>query len=111
MNRENKKRKYDRRYFRTHPCTDSFTCKNCGWPVVSAGAGSSHRNHCPNCLYTNPDDAIYCAKCGIKLDMDSREFYEQEERREAAEAVDEAEDVVDTNVPDSQVDTESTEQE
>ena len=43
--------------------------------------------------------------------MDSREFYEQEERREAAEAVDEAEDVVDTNVPDSQVDTESTEQE
>ena len=52
MNRENKKRKYDRRYFRTHPCTDSFTCKNCGWPVVSAGAGSSHRNHCPNCLYS-----------------------------------------------------------
>ena len=52
MNRENKKRKYDRRYFRTHPCTDSFTCKNCGWPVVSVGAGSSHRNHCPNCLYS-----------------------------------------------------------
>ena len=52
MNRENKKRKYDRRYFRTHPCTDSFICKNCGWPVVSAGAGSSHRNHCPNCLYS-----------------------------------------------------------
>lgn len=50
MNRENKKRKYDRKYFRTHPCTDSFTCKVCGWPVVSAGAGSGHRNHCPNCL-------------------------------------------------------------
>ncbi len=50
MNRENKKRKYDKRYYRTHPCTDAFTCKVCGWPVVSAGAGSSHRNHCPNCL-------------------------------------------------------------
>ena len=66
---------------------------------------------CPNCLYTNPDDAIYCAKCGIKLDMDSTEFQEQEERREAAEALAEAEDVVDSNVPASQVDTESTEQE
>ena len=52
MNRENKKRKYDRRYFRTHPCTDAFTCKNCGWPVVSAGAGTSHRHLCPNCLYS-----------------------------------------------------------
>ena len=50
MNRENKKRKYDKRYYRTHPCTDAFICKVCGWPVVSAGAGSSHRNHCPNCL-------------------------------------------------------------
>ena len=52
MNRENKKRKYDKKYFRTHPCTDSFTCRVCGWPVVSAGAGSDHRNHCPNCLYS-----------------------------------------------------------
>ena len=50
MNRENKKRKYDKKYFRTHPCMDPFTCKVCGWPVVPAGAGSSHRNHCPNCL-------------------------------------------------------------
>ena len=38
MNRENKKRKYDKKYYRTHPCTDAFTCKVCGWPVVSAGA-------------------------------------------------------------------------
>lgn len=29
MNRENKKRKYDKKYFRTHPCTDSFICKVC----------------------------------------------------------------------------------
>ena len=52
MNRENKKRKYDKKYYRTHPCTDAFTCKVCGWPVVSAGAGTNHRNHCPNCLYS-----------------------------------------------------------
>ena len=50
MNRENKKRKYDKKYFRTHPCTDSFTCRVCGREVVPEGAGSDHRNHCPNCL-------------------------------------------------------------
>ena len=50
MNRENKKMKYEKGYYKNHPCTDSFTCKNCGRPVVSAGAGSAHRNHCPNCL-------------------------------------------------------------
>lgn len=50
MNRENKKMKYEKGYYKTHPCTDSFTCRNCGRLVVSAGAGSSHQNHCPNCL-------------------------------------------------------------
>ena len=50
MNRENKKRKYEKGYYKMHPCTDSFVCKNCGRLVVSAGAGSDHRNHCPNCL-------------------------------------------------------------
>ena len=50
MNRENKRRKYDKNYYKKNPCTDSFTCKECGWPIVSAGAGSNHRNHCPNCL-------------------------------------------------------------
>lgn len=50
MNRENKRRKYDRNYYKKNPCTDSFTCRNCGWLIVSNGAGSSHRNHCPNCL-------------------------------------------------------------
>ena len=50
MNRENKKRSYEKGYYKTHPCAESFVCKNCGWLVVSAGAGSGHRNHCPNCL-------------------------------------------------------------
>ena len=50
MNRENKRKQYEKGYYKTHPCTDSFTCRVCGRPVVSAGAGSGHRNHCPNCL-------------------------------------------------------------
>lgn len=52
MNRENKKKKYDKNYYRTHPCLESFTCKNCGWLVSPDGAGSGHRNHCPNCLHS-----------------------------------------------------------
>ena len=48
MNRENKRKQFEKGYYKTHPCTDSFTCKKCGRLVVSAGAGSGHRNHCPN---------------------------------------------------------------
>ena len=36
--------------FRQDPCGDVFTCRACGWPVGPAGAGTQHRNHCPNCL-------------------------------------------------------------
>ena len=50
MNRENKRKQYQKGYYKTHPCHDSFTCKVCGRLVVPAGAGSDHRNHCPNCL-------------------------------------------------------------
>ena len=50
MNRENKRKKYEKHYYKNHACTDSFICKVCGWPVVPEGAGSGHRNHCPNCL-------------------------------------------------------------
>ena len=50
MNRENKRRQYEKGYYRNHPCDDSFTCKVCGRLVVAGGAGSEHRNHCPNCL-------------------------------------------------------------
>ena len=50
MNRENRRKQYEKGYYKTHECRDSFTCKVCGRLVVSAGAGSGHRNHCPNCL-------------------------------------------------------------
>ena len=50
VNRENKRKQYEKGYYKTHPCNETFTCKNCGRMVVSEGAGSEHRNHCPNCL-------------------------------------------------------------
>ena len=50
MNRENKRKQYDKGYYKNHPCEESFTCKFCGNLVVPTGAGSDHRNHCPNCL-------------------------------------------------------------
>ena len=52
MNRENKRKQYEKGYYKTHPCNDSFICKNCGFPVVPQGAGSDHRNHGPNCLHS-----------------------------------------------------------
>ena len=36
--------------YRQAPCSESFTCKNCGSFVVPEGAATSHRNHCPSCL-------------------------------------------------------------
>ncbi len=50
MNRENKRQKYQKGYFKTHACTDSFTCRVCGRLVTPGEAGTDHRNHCPNCL-------------------------------------------------------------
>ncbi len=50
MNRENKRKQYEKGYYKIHPCKDMFTCKQCGRPVFPDGAGSGHRNHCPNCL-------------------------------------------------------------
>ena len=42
MNRENKRKLYEKGYYKTHACKDSFTCKVCGRLVVAAGAGSLH---------------------------------------------------------------------
>lgn len=50
MNRENKRKQYEKGYFKTHPCKDTFTCMVCGRLVTPGEAGTDHRNHCPNCL-------------------------------------------------------------
>lgn len=71
MNRENKRRKYDKNYYKTHPCIESFVCKNCGRPVAAAGAGTDHRNHCPNCLcskHVDIEPGDRAADCGSIMD-------------------------------------------
>lgn len=50
MNRENKRKTFEKGYYKTHPCGESFTCKLCGRLVTPGEAGSDHRNHCPYCL-------------------------------------------------------------
>lgn len=68
MNRENKRKQYQKGYYKTHACDDSFTCRVCGRPVVLAGAGSDHRNHCPNCLsslHVDDEPGDRAADCGV----------------------------------------------
>lgn len=67
MNRENKKKSFEKGYYKKHPCTEPFTCKVCGRPVVPYGAGSDHRNHCPNCLsslHLDNEPGDRAADCG-----------------------------------------------
>ena len=68
MNRENKRRKYDKNYYKKNPCTDSFTCKNCGWPIVSNGAGSNHRNHCLCSVHVDNKPGDRDSGCGATMD-------------------------------------------
>lgn len=67
MNRENKKKSFEKGYYKTHPCDETFTCKVCGRLVVPAGAGSNHRNHCPSCLssqHLDNEPGDRAANCG-----------------------------------------------
>ncbi|MBQ2667751.1 MAG: RNHCP domain-containing protein [Clostridia bacterium] len=50
MNRENKRKTFERNYYKNHPCAEPFVCSVCGRDVIPEGAGSDHRNHCPYCL-------------------------------------------------------------
>lgn len=71
MNREHKKMMYQRGYYRSNPCTDHFTCKVCDRLVVPVGAGSDHRNHCPNCLsslHLDLEPGDRAADCGGIMD-------------------------------------------
>ena len=44
------KKEVEKGYYIDHACEETFICKVCGKEVVPEGAGSDHRNHCPNCL-------------------------------------------------------------
>lgn len=50
MNLENKRKTFEKDYYKTHACSDTFVCKVCGRTVIPENARSDHRNHCPNCL-------------------------------------------------------------
>ena len=50
MNRENKRKQFEKGYYKNHKCSETFKCKVCGREVFPKNAGSEHRNHCPNCL-------------------------------------------------------------
>lgn len=50
MNRENKRKSFEKGYYKTHASHEIFTCRVCGRQVIPDGAGTDHRNHCPNCL-------------------------------------------------------------
>ena len=71
MNREHKRKQYETGYYKTHPCREGFTCKVCGRPVTPAGAGSDHRNHCPNCLsslHVDVEPGDRASDCGGIMD-------------------------------------------
>lgn len=71
MNRKNKKISYTDGYYKNHACHDSFTCKVCGRLAVAEGAGSSHRNHCPNCLgslHVDEEPGDRASDCGGIMD-------------------------------------------
>lgn len=71
MNRENKRKTFEKEYYKTHSCTDSFECRVCGRLVVPENAGSSHRNHCPNCLssmHLDIEPGDRAAECGGIMD-------------------------------------------
>ena len=71
MNREHKKQPYTSGYYKTHACRYSFVCKVCGRTVLPENAGSSHRNHCPNCLsslHVDDEPGDRAAECGGIMD-------------------------------------------
>lgn len=71
MNRENKRKQFEKGYYKTHPCKDVFVCKQCGRSVFPQGAGSDHRNHCPNCLtslHVDIEPGDRASDCGGLMD-------------------------------------------
>lgn len=67
MNRENKRKTFESGYYKTHACKDTFTCRACGRLVAPDGAGTQHRNHCPNCLaslHVDVEPGDRAADCG-----------------------------------------------
>ena len=57
--------------YRKNACTDSFNCAVCKHPIAPQGAGSRHRNHCPNCLssvHVDDEPGDRASLCGGIMD-------------------------------------------
>ena len=63
MNCENKRKTFEKGYYKNHACKEVFVCKNCGRTVIPEGAGSAHRNHCPNCPIRVRRESSRSASC------------------------------------------------
>lgn len=75
LREENESRKqtqqYEKGYYKTHACNEAFVCRVCGRTAVPQGAGSEHRNHCPNCLsslHVDIEPGDRAADCGGIMD-------------------------------------------
>ena len=56
MNRENEEKTFERGYYKTHACRDSFTCRVCGRLVrrraLAASTAIIARTAFPACMWT-----------------------------------------------------------
>lgn len=71
MDQGRKQRSFKKGYYRTHACREVFTCEACGRLVAPEGAGSSHRNHCPNCLtslHVDEEPGDRMSDCGGQME-------------------------------------------
>lgn len=61
------KKEVEKGYYKDHPCEETFVCRVCGKEVLPEGAGSDHRNHCPNCLssiHVDEEPGDRASECG-----------------------------------------------
>ncbi len=63
----------DQRTGRHHRLPSSFRCRHCGLDVPTSAPGTSHRNHCPSCLWSRhvddrPGDREAEDDCGSKME-------------------------------------------
>lgn len=71
MNRERKGTRPEKGASQAHKAESPFLCKVCGKRVTPEGAGTSHRNHCPNCLsslHLDAEPGDRAAGCGGIMD-------------------------------------------
>lgn len=71
MDQGRKQKSLKKGYYRTHACREAFICEACGRLVVPEGAGSGHRNHCPNCLtslHVDEEPGDRMSDCGRQME-------------------------------------------